>query len=138
MNINLRAPLLLVRALAPHMHRGGRIISLSSILAHTPVPGYDVYAASKSGLEALTRQWAITLGKSAGLTANAIVCGAVETDIIKNAPREVLDAVKGQTAAEGRLGRTDDVAQVVAFLAGEGSRWVTGQCVGVHGGVRFD
>ncbi|TVY39595.1 3-oxoacyl-[acyl-carrier-protein] reductase [Lachnellula subtilissima] len=116
MNINLRAPMLLVQAIAPHMNRGGRIISMSSVLAHEPVPGYDVYAVTKSGIEALTRQWAITFGKSAGLTANAIVCGAVETDIIKDVPRELFKTIMEKTAADYRIGTTDDIAQVAAFF----------------------
>ncbi|TVY39635.1 Short chain dehydrogenase, partial [Lachnellula occidentalis] len=138
MNINLRAPMLLVKAIAPHMSRGGRIISISSGLVHEPVPGYDVYAASKAGVEALTRQWAVTFGKSAGLTANAVVCGAVETDILKNVPLEMFEPVMQKAAAAHRIATPDDIAQVVGFVASEGSRWVTGQCIGAHGGIMFN
>ncbi|TVY82910.1 3-oxoacyl-[acyl-carrier-protein] reductase FabG [Lachnellula suecica] len=83
MNINLRAPMLLVKALVPHMNRGGRIISMSSVLAREPYPGMDAYVASKVALEGLTRQWAVNLARSYGITANAIICGAVQTEMIK-------------------------------------------------------
>jgi 3-oxoacyl-[acyl-carrier protein] reductase len=111
---------------------------MSSIFAREPYAGFDAYAASKSGLEGLTRQWAATLGKSHGITANAIICGTIETDMIKGYGDEVLEPIRERAVAEHRLGTSDDVAQVVAFLASEGSRWVTGQCIGVHGGRIFN
>lgn len=138
MNINVRAPILLVKALSTHLNRGGRIINLSSILAREPYPGYDVYVASKAALEGLTRQWAVTLGVKYGVTVNAIGTGAVKTDIMKGVPEEVVQAVAQRPSAEKRLGTADDVAEVVAFLASEGGRWINGQVVGVDGGVIFN
>lgn len=120
------------------MRRGGRIISISSILAHEPHAGYDSYVASKAAIEGLTRQWAITFGKTHGITANAIICGTVGTDIISHLGEEVLEPIRERAAAGHRIGTPDDLGQVVAFLAGEGARWVTGQCIGVHGGVLFN
>jgi len=110
---------------------------MSSILARDPYPGYDVYAASKVALEGLTRQWAVTLAKPFGITANAIICGSVETEMIQGAAEDVKEGLRAKASVEHRLGTTDDIAQVVAFLAGEGSRWVNGQCIGVHGGMLF-
>ena len=66
MDINVRAPMLLVNSLVPHMNHGGRVVSISSVMTHNPYPAFDSYAASKAALEALTRQWAKTLGRSHG------------------------------------------------------------------------
>jgi 3-oxoacyl-[acyl-carrier protein] reductase len=120
------------------MNHGGRIISMSSIFAREPYAGFDAYTASKSGLEGLTQQWAATLGKSHGITANAIICGTIETDMIKGYGDDILGPIREYAVADHSLGTSDDVAQVVAFLASEGSRWVTGQCIGVHGGRIFN
>src|SRR4051812_37356679 len=114
--------MLLVKSIVPHMNRGGRIISISSVLAHAPYPGYDAYAASKAAIEALTRQWAITLGKSHGITANSIICGSVATDMMAHVPDEILEPIRASAAAEHRLGTIDDIAQAVAMLADDGAR----------------
>jgi 3-oxoacyl-[acyl-carrier protein] reductase len=137
MNVNVRAAALLVKALVPHMNREGRIINVSSILARNPFPCVDIYTASKGALEALTRQWARTLGRSHGITTNAVSPGMILTDMTEGTDPSVLDLSKRSATAGERLGTPDDVAQVVAFLAGDGSRWINGDCIQVHGGVIF-
>jgi 3-oxoacyl-[acyl-carrier protein] reductase len=137
-NINTRAPMLLVKAFAPHLNASGRIISISSIMSRSPYPGFDAYSVSKLALEGLTRQWAVTLAKDLNITANAVVCGTVETDFHANTPKAALDAVKAQTSAAERLGTTKDIADVVVWLASDEARWINGQCVGVHGGFVFN
>jgi 3-oxoacyl-[acyl-carrier protein] reductase len=143
MVINVRAPSLLVSSIAPVMNQGGRIINVSSIIARSPTAGYDIYAASKAALEGLTRQWAVTLGKSHGITVNAITPGIVETDIISGAVSNnpalqgFLDEQAKAASAASRLGTVDDIAQIAAMLASEGSRWITGDCISGNGGVYF-
>lgn len=133
-NINTRAPMLLVKNLAPHFNPGGRIISMGSVLAHEPYPGQDAYTASKAALEGLTRQWALTFGKLLGITANVIVAGAIGTDMNEGFPDEVWEPTKERTSAAKRIGTPEDVAGVIGLLVEDGSRWINGQCIGVHGG----
>jgi 3-oxoacyl-[acyl-carrier protein] reductase len=104
MNVNVRAAALLVKALVPHMNRGGRIINVSSILARNPFPGVDIYTASKGALEALTRQWARTLGRSHGITTNAVSPGMILTDMTEGTDPSVLDLSKRSATAGERLG----------------------------------
>lgn len=113
--------------------RGGRIINLSSVVAFTGNVGQSNYCASKAGIVGLTRALALELA-SRGVTVNAVAPGFIETDMTG-----VLDEkVKEQLAARipsGRLGSVDDVAEAVAFLAGSGAAYITGQTIHVNGGM---
>ncbi|KAF4769783.1 hypothetical protein N7455_006506 [Penicillium solitum] len=134
MHINVRAPILLVQALLPHLgSQGNRIINISSIGSRLNFPGYGVYAASKAALESLTRTWARELGVKYHLTCNAVLVGPTATP---DAPdSEARSAAKGLATAERRLGTPRDVADVVTWLSGEGSRWVNGDLIGSNGGA---
>ena len=84
-------------------------------------------------MEGLTRCLAAELGKE-GHTVNAVSPGPVQTDLMAEISEELVDMQRRQTPVENRLGGVDDVAQVVAFLAEEGSRWVSGQVISASGG----
>jgi 3-oxoacyl-[acyl-carrier protein] reductase len=134
-DVNVRAPLLLAKAAAPHLGVGGRIIHISSGAAQVPMPGGSVYAASKAALEAFTRCHAAELGPR-GITVNTVAPGLVATDMLNQSlPAEVQQAMVKNTAL-GRLGQPEDIAEVVAFLASDEGRWITGQVLAVHGGLR--
>jgi 3-oxoacyl-[acyl-carrier protein] reductase len=81
----------------------------------------------------LTRCLAVELGPK-GHTVNAIESGPVQTDLLNGIPEEVVEMQKRRTPAGNRLGTTDDIAQIVGFLADESSRWVTGQAISASGG----
>ena len=133
-DLNLRGVLLMTQAVVPHLPpRGGRIINISSVGARAGYAGNGLYCASKAGLEALTRVWAAELGEK-GHTVNAVAPGPVETDILEDVSAALVKQQKESTPMEQRLGTVDDIAQVVAFLAEEGSRWITGQVVNASGG----
>ncbi|KAK3384131.1 hypothetical protein B0T24DRAFT_73431 [Lasiosphaeria ovina] len=144
MDTNVRAPLMLVQAALPHIPRGGRIINISSFATRTVnigpgIPPMPLYVASKLAVEGLTQNWAVEFGQSRGITSNAVSVGFVETDLIAAMPAEQKEQIKAgniwRVAADARAGTPDDVAQVVAFLASEGARWVTGSTVSANGGT---
>jgi 3-oxoacyl-[acyl-carrier protein] reductase len=132
---NLRGTWNLCRAAAKPMlrARGGRIINLSSVVARMGNPGQTNYAASKGGIEALTRSLARELG-SRGITVNAVAPGFIDTEMTAELPAEHKQALLGQIPL-GRLGTVEDVAQAVRFLASGAAAYVTGQVIHVNGGL---
>ena len=118
---------------ARRIRDGGRIINLSSSTTRGWSPGYSIYAGSKSAIEQFTRSLSRELGPR-GITVNAIVPGLTDTDMIGDYPPAVREAAaKGTTL--GRLGQPRDIADVVAFLASDEGRWITGQMVVANGGL---
>ncbi|KAL9048541.1 MAG: hypothetical protein Q9162_007670 [Coniocarpon cinnabarinum] len=132
-HLNVRAPLLLVQKVWPHMRRPGRIINISSVGARANFPGTSVYASSKTALEGLTRCWASELGGD-GTTVNAVGVGPVESDMLAQVDPSIVDMQKATTPVQKRVGTAQDIADIVAFLAEERSRWVSGQCISASGG----
>ena len=112
-------------------HRG-RIVNVSSVTDTVPSPGIGFYGVSKAAVRHLTRTWAVELGPE--IRVNAVAPAVIKTRFSK----ALYEGKEEDVAAGyplGRLGETRDVADVVAFLAGEESRWMTGQVVDVDGGL---
>ena len=132
---NLRGTWNVCRAVSRGMvkARWGRIINLSSVVAEMGNPGQSNYAASKGGIEALTRSLARELG-SRNITVNAVAPGFIDTDMTSALPDGVRDALLAQIPL-GRLGSVEDVAHAVRFLASEEAAYVTGQVFHVNGGL---
>jgi NAD(P)-dependent dehydrogenase (short-subunit alcohol dehydrogenase family) len=145
--VNLSGAFFMAQAALDHMiERGtGRIISVSSVIGETGNVGQINYASSKSGLFGMTK----SLAKEAifhldraerpasngiGLTVNAVTPGFIATDMLSTIPDKVLDRICGQIPV-GRLGRPEEVARVVRFLADDDSAYVTGQIWAVNGGL---
>jgi NAD(P)-dependent dehydrogenase (short-subunit alcohol dehydrogenase family) len=144
--VNLSGAFFMSQAVLPHMiDRGsGRIINISSIIGETGNIGQANYAASKSGLFGLTKtlareaaQLLARAGKltedSLGVTVNTVAPGFIATEMLEHIPEKVLDKIKAQIPL-GRLGRPDEIARVVHFLAADQSAYITGAIWGVNGG----
>ncbi|KAI4747803.1 NAD(P)-binding protein [Aureobasidium sp. EXF-12298] len=134
MAINVRAPASLVKSIAPVMPRGGRIVVISSMAATWAAPNMDIYSSSKAAVNAMMKCWAISLGKSHGITANAINPGFFPTDINAHFSDELLEMFKNKQAVDHRLANMDDLTGLAVFLASEQSRWITGETVECSGG----
>lgn len=134
MAINVRAPASLVKSIAPAMPKGGRIVVISSMAATWASPNMDIYSASKAAVNAMMKCWAISLGKSHGITANAINPGFFPTDINAHFTDELLDMFKNKQAIGHRLAEMDDLTGLAVFLGSEQSKWITGETIECSGG----
>ncbi|HEX5912843.1 MAG TPA: 3-oxoacyl-[acyl-carrier-protein] reductase [Rubrobacter sp.] len=113
--------------------RWGRIVNVSSVVGLVGNAGQANYAASKAGIIGFTKSVAREVAQR-GITANAVAPGYVETELTGSLPEDVKEAIRTQVPM-GRFGEAEEVAEVVAFLAGEGAGYVTGQTIAVDGGM---
>jgi 3-oxoacyl-[acyl-carrier protein] reductase len=132
---NLRSVFLCTRAVARTMmgNRSGHIVNVSSINALRGQAGQSNYAAAKAGVIGLTRTNAMELS-SRGITVNAVAPGFIDTDMTAKLSPEVREKYAAQIPL-GRLGQPEDVAKLVAFLASDDAKYITGQIIGVDGGL---
>ena len=140
---NVRGPFLLIQQVLPILGQGSNIVLISSLAARTVVGTPDLdnrsilaYASTKGAIETLVKNFAAILGPR-GIRVNAVAPGVIETDmsnfIKTEAGREVTLAMQ----ALKRIGQPEDVAEVVAFLASDAARWVTGASIPVDGGSKL-
>ena len=123
-----------VRAAAPVISDGGRIISIGSVVGDTsPWPGIADYSATKGAVAAYTRGWARDFGPR-GITVNNVQPGPIDTDMNPAANGEFSEAQKGLTAL-GRYGTPEEVAAAVVFLASPAASYITGTNLNVDGGI---
>ena len=132
---NLKGTYLCTKAVLRPMIRArwGRIVNVSSVVGLVGNAGQANYAASKAGINGFTKSVAREVAQR-GITANVVAPGYVETELTGSLPDKVKDQIRDQVPA-GRFGDAEEVAEVVAFLAGEGAGYVTGQTVAVDGGM---
>ena len=132
---NLRSVFLCTRAVARTMmgNRSGHIVNVSSINALRGQAGQSNYAAAKAGVIGLTRTNAMELA-SRGITVNAVAPGFIDTDMTAKLGAEIREKYASQIPL-GRLGQPEDVAKLVVFLASDDAKYITGQIIGVDGGL---
>ena len=140
---NVRSAFFLVQQLLPLLGEGSNIIVISSIGARAVVgkPGLDnpsilAYAATKGALETLVKNWAAILGPQ-GIRVNAVAPGVIDTDMSNFTKTEAGREVTLGMQALKRIGKPQDIADVVAFLASDAARWITGASIPVDGGSKL-
>lgn len=135
LNVNLTGPAMIIhRLVKPMMESGwGRVINITSIVGQMGNFGQANYAAAKGGLIALTKTLAREFAKK-GVTVNAVAPGFIETDMTADVPTTSLDVVRQMTPM-ARLGKPEEVAAAVAFLASPLASFITGEILGVNGGM---
>lgn len=132
--INTQGVFNTLREAATRLNDGGRIINLSSTTLALNLPGYAVYNATKAAVEAFTRVFAKEL-RGRRITVNAVAPGPVATDLFLNGKAEEQIQTFAKMPPLERLGQPDDLAGVVAFLAGKDGAWVNGQVLRANGGI---
>ena len=132
---NLRSAFLCTRAVARHMmgRRFGRIVNMASINGIRAQAGQSNYAASKAGIIGLTKTNAMEFA-ARGITVNAVAPGFIDTDMTAKLSPEMLEKFKNAIPAQ-RIGNPKDVANAVAFLVSDEAAYITGQVIGVDGGL---
>ncbi|MET2716961.1 SDR family oxidoreductase [Streptomyces harbinensis] len=133
--VNVRAPYFIIEHALPLLREGGRIITLSSVATRMANPAQTSFAMTKGAIDTMTRTLAGQLGPRR-ITVNAVAPGATRTAAnaaVFDVPG-LTEQITGMTALD-RLGSPDDVADVVAFLASDAARWITGQVIDASGGL---
>jgi 3-oxoacyl-[acyl-carrier protein] reductase len=132
--VNFKGAFNMLRTAARKLQDGGRVVNFSSSVRKLAMPGYSVYAATKSAVETLTNIFAKEL-RGRNVTVNAIAPGPTATDLfLENKTDEQIEHLAKMPPLE-RLGQPEDIANAVAFLVGPDARWVNGQTIYVNGGI---
>ena len=131
--INVRGTFNTMRKAATKLANGGTIINLSSSTARLMMPTYSTYSATKAAVEQLTRVFSKEVGR--GINVNAIAPGPTNTDLFVNGKsQELMDRI-ASLSAFNRLGKVDDIAKVIVFLASDDAKWISGQSIAVNGAM---
>ncbi|MGL5955566.1 MAG: beta-ketoacyl-ACP reductase [Brevinema sp.] len=136
-NINLKGVFNMTQCIAPIMmtNGSGSIINMASVVGIYGNIGQTNYIATKSGVIGMVKGWAKEFArKGAKVRANAIAPGFIRTPMTQDLPEKVLDGMVSKTPL-GRMGEPEDIAKAVLFLASDDASFITGQCLGVDGGL---
>ncbi len=134
--VNVRAPFFLVQQLLPVLGEGSSIILTSSLAAHASVGTIYAYGATKGAIDTLVRHFAAALGPR-GIRVNAVAPGIVATDMSNFAKTDAGREFALSIQALKRVAQPDDIAPVIAFLASDAARWITGDTLKVDGGSKL-
>lgn len=132
--INTRGAFNVLRESATRLNSGGRIINLTSTTLALNMPGYAIYNGTKAAVESFTRVFSKEL-RGRSITVNAVAPGPVATDLFLSGKTEEQIQMFTKMPPLERLGQPEDIARIVAFLAGPNSGWVNGQVLRANGGI---
>ena len=143
-NTNVRGPFFLVQQLLPFLGEGSNIVAITSLVARAipgnsgqaGAPSLPAYAATKGAFETLVKHWASILGPQ-GIRVNAVAPGVIETDMSNFTKTEPGRELALSMQSLKRIGKPEDVADVVTFLASDRARWITGASIPVDGGSKL-
>jgi 3-oxoacyl-[acyl-carrier protein] reductase len=134
--VNVRAPFFLVQQLLPILGSGSSVVMVSSLAAHASVGTLAAYAATKGAIDTLVKHFASALGPR-GIRVNAVAPGVVATEMSNFTKTDAgRDFTLGMQALQ-RLAQPDDIGDVIAFLASDSARWISGDTVRVDGGSKL-
>jgi 3-oxoacyl-[acyl-carrier protein] reductase len=136
MQVNFTAPFFLIQHALPQLRDGGRIVNVSSVATQNGASSLAGYGPTKAALDCLTLTLARDLGPR-GITVNSVRPGTVATDLNPRTHTAEGRADAAAAIALGRVGEPDDIAEVIAFLASDAGRWITGQHIVASGGMRL-
>ncbi|HTU55479.1 MAG TPA: SDR family oxidoreductase [Acetobacteraceae bacterium] len=134
--VNVRAPFFLVQQLLPILGKDSSIVLLSSLAAHAAVGNLPAYSATKGAIDTLVKHFGVALG-GRGIRVNAVAPGVINTDMSSFARTDEGRAFTLGMQALQRIGEAGDVGPVVAFLASDAARWITGDTLRVDGGSKL-
>lgn len=135
-DVNVKGPFFVTQRALPRLKDGARVINVSSVVSRAAFAGIPAYAASKGAVDTLTVQLAAHLGPR-GVTVNTVAPGAIDTDMSAWVRSDEGRTTVLTMQALQRVGEPEDVADVIAFLAGPQARWVTGQTIEASGGTKL-
>jgi NAD(P)-dependent dehydrogenase (short-subunit alcohol dehydrogenase family) len=141
---NVRSPFFILQQLLPMLGEGSSVILVSSLVGHAVpgnpgqagAPSIPAYAASKGAIDTLVKHWASALGPQ-GIRVNAVAPGVIETSMSRSLKTAAGRELTLGMQALKRIGQPSDVADVIAFLASDGARWITGVSLPVDGGSKL-
>lgn len=134
--VNVRAPYFLIQQLLPLLHEGSSVVMLTSLAAHAVVGDLSAYSATKGAGDTLVKHLAAALGPR-GIRVNAVAPGVIDTEMSSFVQSdEGRDYTLGMQALK-RIGKPEDIADVIAFLASNSARWITGVTIPVDGGSKL-
>jgi len=135
LDINLRGPVYIASEASKRLGEGGRIINIGSTLAEYPIAGSGVYSAAKAAINSLTESWAKELGAQ-GVTVNTVIPGATSPGMAERTP-EPYRSIYQNASPFKRIGRAEEIAAVIAFLASSDASWVSGAHILANGAANI-
>jgi len=133
-SINVKSVFLMMKKASETIEPNGRIINISSSTSRLMLPTYAIYSATKSAVEQMSRVFAKEIG-SKGITVNSVLPGPIHTELfLEGKSEEMIKRIAGLSAFN-RIGEVEDIVPVILFLCSEESQWITGQSIGINGGM---
>ena len=133
-SINVKSVFLMMKMASERLNENGRIINTSSSTSRLAMPAYSVYSATKAAVEQMTRIFAKEIGNK-GITVNSVLPGPMNTELfLKGKSAETIERIASQSVFN-RIGNVEDIIPIILFLSCDEAQWITGQNIGVNGGM---